>query len=117
MQGTIKARKPALTATLLLDDQIPQYSDAQWHTKSGTLDISDYDKLRIRVFPVGAIANCTEVDVRDLKALGNSNFSVYGHYLSDIQGGLDINGTGAWACTAKTNGLAFSYMVWGLKEV
>lgn len=117
MQGTMQARTPALTATLLLNDQIPLHSDAQWYTKSGTLNISDYDKLRIRVFPVGAMANCAEVDVRDLKALGNNNFSVYGHYMSETQGGFDINGTGAWACTAKTNGLAFSYMVWGLKEV
>jgi len=104
---------PTKTSSTLLNRSEPVSSDENWHSNSGTVDISEFTSLVLKVTPHGSITNCGEIDMQTLKAIGS--FSVSSYWTNHDLGVLSVDKNGNWSITCKTYGLAFDYVLFGVK--
>jgi len=111
--GPIKAPYPSKTATTLLNRTQAVSGNTDWQNNSGTVDISQYTSLVIRVAPHGALANCGEIDMRTLNAIGS--FTVNSYWNTNDRGQLSIDKNGNWSITCKTQNMTFDYILYGVK--
>ena len=107
------------TATELVNSSIPVRGTTNWQSASGTIqNLDKYRTIIMKCCPHGTLQQSIAVNVDDLlaaKTIQGFNVSVYSYWSSGDLGMIGITGDGNYVVSAKTNTIAFDYMIYAIE--